>query len=145
MDNGLGLSLTVIWFDEDVLELKLHASNVRFSGIANFYSSREELVNFAKGISDFPIYFNDVRKFEFGGTELSGYGGAKISFSCMDRRGHILITVDVYSKPLVDLQPIESASVRLLTTPSELDCFVRDIITMDAESLGTAFLSDSMQ
>jgi hypothetical protein len=42
------LKIEIIWRDDDMLELRLSASNADFAGQANFYAALDEPLSFAK-------------------------------------------------------------------------------------------------
>ena len=122
-----GLELEIIWFDDDMLELRVSASNGRFSGQSTFYASLDEPMKFANHISGFPKSTGDVREYEFGGADLQGYGGAKIRMSCKDGSGHLDIKVSISSTLFSDVQELETTSLHFATVPSEIDSFVDDL------------------
>ena len=61
-----GLSLEIIWFDEDLIELRRVCSNGRFAGGAEFYGAYDDLPNLGKKLRDFPLSGADRRQVELG-------------------------------------------------------------------------------
>jgi hypothetical protein len=128
-----GLKIETVWFDSDMLELKLRACSADFSGQANFYAALDEPSVFAKHIEGFPNSINDVREFEFGSTNLQEYGGARIKLYCRDSSGHLVVQVEVYKNP-IDLPNVsEAATIRIDAVPATVDSFVDDLKRMKIE------------
>jgi hypothetical protein len=131
------LSLEVVWFDQDMLELRLSASNSRFAGQANFYAALDQPRDFAAEIEGFPRAAGDVREYEFGSTTMKGYGGAKIRFACKDGSGHLVVQVAIHMNPIGEKALVESATVHLETVPAAIDSFVEELRSMQVQ-LGQA-------
>jgi hypothetical protein len=128
-----GLRIETVWFDCDMLELKLSARSADFSGQANFYAALDDPNVFAKHIEGFPSSINDVREFEFGGINLQEYGGARIKLYCRDSSGHLVIQVEIY-KNSIDLPNVsEAATIRIDAVPATVDSFVYDLKRMKIE------------
>jgi hypothetical protein len=130
INTSQGLKLEVIWFDDDMLELKVCALNSMFSGQSTFYASLNEPTTFANHISGFPKSTGDVREYEFGGTDLTGYGGAKIRMSCKDGRGNLDFKVSISLTLFGDVQELETTTLHFATVPSAIDSFVEDLRKM---------------
>ncbi len=128
MDTStIGLSIENAWLDDDMLELVLKISNGRFAGQAIFYAALNAPLEFAQHIAGFPTSIADVREYEFGDTNVSDDGGAKIRLSCKDRTGHIVVQASVYMPRRGSVKGIESANIQFETTPSDIDSFVGEI------------------
>lgn len=130
VNTSPGFKLEVIWFDDDMLELRVCASNSMFSGQSTFYASLDEPMTFANQISGFPKSTGDVREYEFGGSDLQGYGGAKIRMSCKDGSGHLDIKVSISSALFGDVQELETTILHFATVPSAIESFVDDLRKM---------------
>jgi|ERR1035437_4776204 hypothetical protein len=124
-----GLLIKVCWFDDDMIELAISASNGQFAGRTSFYARLDEPGRLAACISGFPRSQSDSREYEFGGT-LSGYGGAKIRFSCKDAKGHLLVQVSIYAAPGDQKDFVQSAVIQINVVPASIDSFVRDLNSM---------------
>src|SRR5689334_1776399 len=98
MDRGI--ALTVVWFDDDVVELDVRADNGRFSGEARGYASRGVAAELAKALRGFPRGGDDRRLFEIGtfDDKLAG-GGARFEFACRDSAGHASVLVSLRTDP----------------------------------------------
>lgn len=126
------LMLEIIWFDDDLLELRLRASNVEFAGQANFYAALDGPRDFANHLEGFPRTIGDVREYEFGSTNLPGYGGARVRFSCKNG-GHVAVQVAIHMNPMSEKDAAESANIRLATVPAAIDSFVSDLRHMQVQ------------
>lgn len=122
-----GFELEVIWFDDDLLELRATASNGQFYGQTTFYAALDEAKKFASAIAGFPTSIGDVREYEFGSTGLSGYGGAKIRLSCKDGRGHLTANISIHELSTNNDKNIQSAVVVLCSDPASIDTFVEEL------------------
>ena len=125
------LSVEVVWFDEDMLELAFSARSSKFAGQTTFYAALDEAERFAKHIEGFPSRADDSREYEFGGSTVPGYGGAKLRLTCKDGTGHLVAQATIYRTP--DSGPVrvaESATIEFASVPSAVDSFVEDLRRM---------------
>jgi hypothetical protein len=134
------LKIEVAWFDDDLLELQLSAVSADFSGRANFYAALNEPGAFAGHIAGFPKSSSDVKEYEFGGTNMPGYGGAKIRLFCRDGSGHLGVEVSIYKNRYGTQEVAESAMVELGAVPAEIDAFVLELQRMKLQVGETAVL-----
>lgn len=129
-----GLQLKVIWFDSDMSELELSASNGQFAGRTSFYARLDEPQRFAQCIAGFPSSESDWREYEFGDAKLSGDDGAKVRFSCKDSKGHLIVQVSICSSPhnkKKDL--VQSAVIQIDAVPASIDSFVKNLNYMQLQ------------
>ena len=65
------LKIEIVWFDDNMLELRLGISNAGFAGQAHFYAALNEPKIFAKSIEGFPKDMSDdcVKCYFPGGQE----------------------------------------------------------------------------
>jgi hypothetical protein len=134
MTNASEFAIQVVWFDDDMLELALRASNPRFAGQTTFYAALDEPERFAREIEGFPRSTDDTRVFEFGGADLPGHGGAKIRLSCSDGIGHLLVHVTLYDTFSGESGRIAgSASVGFASVPAAIDSFVESLRHMQVQ------------
>jgi hypothetical protein len=136
------LKVETVWADSDMLELSLTVTNGRFAGQANFYAGLDEASVFAKKIEGFPRTTSDAREYEFGDTNMAGYGGAKISLHCRNGSGHLVVQVEVYRNPLGPKEVTESATVQISTVPGEIDSFIAELLRMN-EGVGAVAVLQS--
>lgn len=137
------LRIEIVWADCDMLELRLTVSSEGFSGQANFYAGLDEASVFSKLIEGFPRAPDDTRCYEFGGTSMNGYGGAKIHLRSKDGSGHLLVQVEVYANPMGSKDITESAVVQINTVPSEIDSFAEQLLQMKEEVGAVAVLQSA--
>ena len=131
--NPPALKIEVVWFDADLMELRLSAWNANFAGRANFYASFDEPASFAKHIEGFPTHRDDVREYQFGSANVPGWGGATVKLSCRDGSGHLLLRVTVHTNPDEAGEVAESATVHLHIVPAAIDEFVHGLRRMRAQ------------
>ncbi|MDT8992652.1 hypothetical protein RQP54_17405 [Curvibacter sp. APW13] len=118
------LEIQLVWFDSDMIELRLSAASENFAGSSNFYAGFNELPDLATLLEGFPASPNDLRTVAFGGNNLPGYGGAKITFRCKDSSGHLSAEVSVFMTPGGWKDAAESAIIQIDTVPAEVDHFI---------------------
>jgi hypothetical protein len=124
-----------------MLELRLSAGNESFSGQVRSYAELDEPEKFAAVIEGFPRSPSDVREYSVGSAvTMTGYGGAKLRFSCKGGRGHVAVQVSVHSTPMDGNPFVESATVQIETVPSDVDSFVRSLRRMGCEVDAVAVL-----
>lgn len=138
-----GLKIEVVWHDDEMSELRLSVSNAEFAGQANFYVDKDELASFAKHIQGFPESADDFREYEFGSTQLTNYGGAKIQLKCVDRIGHLVLQVTVYKILSNENEVRESATIQLHPEPAAIDAFVDELKLMQIKVGELAILIDT--
>ena len=127
------LKVSVVWFDDGILELELQASNESFKGRTNFYAAHDACTALAAKFDNFPRGRDDVRMHEFGGDDLPGYGAAQIRVRTQDALGHLLVQVDMHWISAFAKDVPQSAAIRLYCTPVDLDGFVEQLQNMSLE------------
>lgn len=126
-----GLTLEVVWYDEDMLELQLIASNSNFSVQTSFYVALDAPKEVATQIVGFPSRLGEVREIKLGRQDLPGYGGLTASFTSEGNLGHLLVTLSISAAPLEAGRPIETATFSLPATPSDIDTFAQALQNME--------------
>lgn len=120
------ISLAVLWFDDDTIELSVRCASATFAGQAACYVLPSALVDLASALEHFPRSPLDRRVVELGtfSPELAG-GGVRLQLGC-DGAGHVRIDVHVRGprgpEPSAD-EP--SARFALATEAAAIDAFVR--------------------
>lgn len=134
----LGLSLEVIWFDDDVLSLQVCASNGRFGGTADVYGDRDTLSRVADAFRAFPARLDDHRELELGTFDptLAG-GGARLHLHCIDGAGHVVLHVDLRTDPH-QRDKCEEARFVMRTEAALIDDFVAQLDGMKEVTVGAA-------
>jgi len=126
-----GLTLEVVWYDEDMLELRASASSSNFSVQTSFYAALDAPKEVATQIAGFPARLSEVREIKLGGQNLPGYGGLTVGFASEGSLGHLLVTLSASAAPLKASRPIETTTFSLSTTPSDIDTFVKALQNME--------------
>ncbi len=138
----MGLQLEIIYFDDDLLELRCTCSNGCFSGIADCFSSHELMATFAATLSGFPNSLDDAREFEIG-TFDDGFagGGVALSFRCTDKAGHTVVDVSLRGDPNGGIvEQIGSARFTFVVEPASVDRFVSSLKGMQVATGELAIL-----
>jgi hypothetical protein len=144
-----GLEVKCRWYDQDVLEISLSASNTAFSGIAFPYVSLDHLVESALNLDGFPKNTTDARELRFGtpGEDFAG-GFVRLKFSCRDLSGHGVVEVEIESKN--ESQPGSSWTQASQTVhffaaveSNAIDDFVKELRRLGENRSGAAWLAFS--
>lgn len=136
-----GIEFEVVWFDQDVTELKVTCSNGPFRGATKMYVVPDALSMAAETLSGFPSGARDIRDVKLGALEPnSAGGGIRMSFRCVDSAGHAAVLVTV--RPDESQVPEEPLSVCLYVPvePYAIDVFVAKVRSMDRSIGAKAYL-----
>ena len=79
--------------DDDLFEIRANATNELFSGTADIYLTREDIIELAKSLKGFPENINQTVSFTTGENEDISYFTLK--FKCVDGSGHIIVRVKI--------------------------------------------------
>jgi hypothetical protein len=92
-----GLEVNVVYADEHLIELRVHASNGEFAGQASVYALNESPARLAEALRGFPAHAGDVREFHLGKFDkgVGGDGGVELRFYCADAAGHGAVDVRI--------------------------------------------------
>jgi hypothetical protein len=95
-----GITMAIVWHDNDLLEVEVIATNGRFAGGVRCYASLEIGADFADALRGFPASSVDRRFFEIG-TFDDGFagGGARFDFRCADAAGHAIVVIRLRAAP----------------------------------------------
>jgi hypothetical protein len=134
-----GIYIEVIWLDEDMLEIRVRASNARFGGQVEVYTSLDFAAELARDLRGFPNGERDVREWLVGKVDPpSGAGGLRLAFRCSDAAGHLVVDVALDSGS--QLEPRGTASFAFGSEPAVLDRFVDALARMPVERSAAVFL-----
>ena len=140
MENGV--SLEIIWFDQDLIEVIFRCSNGRYSGSAEIYLNHGALCDLAKTLQGFPSELNDSRHVELGTFDQHyADGGVKMDLRCSDSKGHPVVEIQLRGDGCRAFGELESVALRIPIEPAAVDSFVQQLIAMD----GTAGASASLR
>ena len=141
-----GVEITCCWFDQDVLEIRVSASNGAFSGVAHPYIAHDALHGAAAILGRFPETTADRRELRFGATGEEFAGGfVALDFSCRDSSGHSVVEVKLESKNDSRSEPqwnIRPQTVHFLAAveAAAVDQFVKELAQLGATKAGSAWL-----
>ena len=138
------LKLEPIWEDESLLEIRISATNGKFSGETECYTSRAEIAELGSALNGFPVSPDSKVEFKTGGNpNLSFFS---LNFYCADSLGHVSVRVRINHNENYSSDEIERYSVEfdLRVEPSHIDRFVTLLDQVVKEELGsvTAELGD---
>jgi hypothetical protein len=90
----VGLTITSVWDDEDVLLLEISASNGPFAGTVQAYAAVDAPSRWSAVLAGFPANREDEREIVTGAFS-PGYagGGAALRFAVRDAAGHCSVSV----------------------------------------------------
>jgi hypothetical protein len=136
---GTGLQITVVDVDDDYLGIEITAGSGRFSGSARIYAGVNQLSEFAKVITGFPVTSADSRSFEFG-TRNPQYAGGFVALTCAcrDGAGHPVVSVAIQDDDWFDSKA--SAEFTFPVEAAALDRFVHALVEIEAAKIGSAKL-----
>src|SRR5579884_290996 len=109
----IGLTIGVVYQDNDLIEVRVCVWNGKFGGATNAYVGVGELEEAAVKLRGFPTHAADTREIVLGafGSDSAG-GGVRIRLRCTDAAAHISAKVDIESEH-GDAGTFESATLFL--------------------------------
>jgi len=118
-----GLDIELLWWDEDVNELRIRASNGTFAGEARVYVRPDGLESFAATLDGFPRSVGDRREIELGTFDpnMAG-GGARALLWKRRATGPADAEITLWAATVGRDQ---SVSMKLAFEPAAIDEFVR--------------------
>ena len=136
-----GIKITIVWWDDDLVELEIIASNGRFAGRCRFYEQHDVFAKLAESMKDFPCLADDARKLALGNFDPAcGGGGFRFEMACRDRAGHADMRVfvradgdDTFGKP-------ETAFFSIPVEAAGIDSFVSALEHMELKQGATVRL-----
>ena len=124
-----GLEIRVLWFDEDVLKVRVSASNGVYSGAADAYIELQGLQHLAKAIERFPLSHLDRREAILGTfSNAEAGGGARLVFRCVDRSAHAVLDLSLRNPRAQETDEASQFSLRV--EPAAIDRFAACLATM---------------
>ncbi|MFT3679932.1 MAG: hypothetical protein QM791_06645 [Ferruginibacter sp.] len=133
------LELQITWKDEDMFELKVTASNVRYFGTTEVYDTTASLFGFAQTLIDFPKYNNKLLH-EAGSKD--GYAYFAMHFYCIDNPGQIGVEINLEDNVATEFRQEEKNKLKLeiIVEPGAIDNFQRELSRLATDQKGTAVL-----
>lgn len=121
-----GISLSVIWLDDDVLEVRVVATNGRFAAQADCYDSHDAIAGVAAVLRGFPTSVEDRREVSVGNLDPDRVkGGCRLALRCVNPTGDAVADVTVLSTD--QHAPTETASFQIPVEAADIDRFVSDL------------------
>jgi len=137
---SVGLQVTYLYHDVDVVEVRVTVDNACFRGTADVYVGTGELQEAADKIRDFPANAQETRGVTFGSFRPRTAGGAvRLEFFCKDMAGHSAVRA-IIEEDYPKQRPPQCATVLVDFEPAALDQFVRELGRVEAE-FGSAALT----
>lgn len=134
------LELKIVWKDDDIFEVKVLASNGRYSGTTEFYDTSDSLANFAKSLAGYPTVNTKTLKHEAG--QKDGYAYFSMTFYCIDNSGHIGVQIELEESVGTNYRKEEKDKIKLevIVVPSGIDKFQKELLQIATTQNGTATL-----
>ena len=140
-----GIEFKIVWFDQDVVELRVSSSNDRFSGQASLYLGRGRLCAMADRLQGFPSNSTDYCDLELGTFNPNhAGGGVQMHFYCLDMAGHAAVDVKLRLDACKTMGEVGSVALRIPVEAAAIDSFAIQVRAMDEEQIGaTAHLESA--
>ena len=135
------LKFEIVWKDENMFELKIIASNGRYSGTAQVYATSNSLIKFALSLAGYPIAWGNTLFYELKGS----FSFFSMSLYCIDSSGHIGVKVtleeDIHNSN--QQQNKNQVKLEITTVPGAIDNFQKELVHLAVTQDGIATLYTS--
>ena len=141
MDNQKSfLELKVVWKDDDMFELKVLASNGRYTGTTEVYDTSDSLGNFAKSLIGYPTIEAGTLKHEAG--QKDSYSYFSMTFYRIYNSGHIGVQIELEENVATKYREEEKDKIKLeiIAVPSCIDKFQKELLQLATIQNGIATL-----
>jgi hypothetical protein len=127
-----GIDVEIVYFDDDLVELQVRASNGRFAATAELYENLDVLPSLGLLLRGFPVSPADVRERTLGNFNPScGGGGVRLRLACTDAWGHAAVYLRVRAegtrRTFGGKDADESAEMTIPVEPAAIDAFVEQL------------------
>ena len=131
--------LKVIWKDDDMFELRITATNGRFSGTTEVYDTSESLTSFAKSLSGYP---KEDKTLIHEAGQKDGYSYFSINFYCIDNAGHLGVEVSLEENVSTQYRQEEKDKLKheIIVKPNAIENFQKQLLSLAKNEEGTAIL-----
>ncbi len=127
-----GVEIRILWFDQDIVEVRITAANARFSASADLYCTPGFAKELSEAIQGFPRTTSDTRRAGLGGDDSDpNCGSASFEFTCRDKMGHCDLKVSLREDDR-ERSP-GSAAFTIPVEPGPIDEFARQLQAMPIE------------
>ena len=133
-------SISVIWQDDDLVEIEAAACTEHFSGLTQVYTTYDELRTLHVSLAGFPKTFSSRVAFSAG--EADSYSFLGVDFYCIDQAGHAAAQITIESNVPTNYRPQEKHRVRLEMQfePMALDWFLNALKRLISAQAGDEVL-----
>lgn len=133
------LKLEVIWKDDDMFELRVTASNGRYSGTTEVYDTTESLADFANSLYRFPQTESTLLH-EAG--QIDGYSYFQMKFYRFEGSGYIGVEIRLEENVDPPHRDIEKVKLKLeiVVEPHAIDVFQKALLQLARKQEGTVTL-----
>lgn len=133
------LELKVIWKDDEMIELRVTASNSNFYGKTKVYADAELLHDFAEKLTNYPK--NGETLFYTAGIK-KGYSYFSMKYYPVSNTGKIGVEINLECNTSSENFQEEKDNVKLeiIVEPSAIDNFQKELFTLAKNEDGTAIL-----
>jgi hypothetical protein len=136
----LGFEFQLIWYDYDLLNLRVKAWNGAFGGVTELYTAVGALRAAAQQLQGFPTSPSDNREIRFGNSNRKGAaGGIRMQFRCVDGAGHAYVDATIDSNYLTG-GTIQTVVLAVPVEAAAIDTFAQELERLERERSGTAYL-----
>ncbi|MCD4726023.1 MAG: hypothetical protein K8R46_00015 [Pirellulales bacterium] len=138
-DAKSGLTLRVIWFDDDLIELTCSLAYGKFNGESTCYTTSLQLHNFANALSQFSLTAEGQPMFESGLGD--GSKACDLRAYRIDKAGHMAVHVKMATDKLTDRpQSIARLELEMLVETWSLSQFAEQLRQVARTNTGQACL-----
>jgi hypothetical protein len=133
------LELQIVWKDEHMFELKITASNVRYSATTEVYNTKESLQEFAQTLFYFP---KDSREIVYTAGTRNEYAFFSMRFYCLNSTGHIGVEINLEDNVATEFRQEEKskAQLEIIVEPSAIINFQKQLSQLALKQAGNAIL-----
>ncbi|HTE32268.1 MAG TPA: hypothetical protein VK666_17930 [Chryseolinea sp.] len=131
------LELKVIWKDDHMFQLRVTATNGRYSGTTEVYDTSVSLANFAKSLLGYP---KDEQVLFHNAGQTDGYSYFEMRFYCIDNAGHVGVQVSLEEYNSTRPEEKDKLKLEIIVEPSAIDNFQRELLQLAVNENGIARL-----
>jgi hypothetical protein len=141
--RGRGLAVEVIWFDVDVVELRVSVASSEFSGSVDVYAGHGSLAEDLETLAGFPRGKGDARAILWGqfGREWAG-GAAELRFACIGVTGRSIVQARLEAGEELG-GVVQAAVIAFEVDAGSIDRFLGRMRQLASDREGRAFLPDA--
>lgn len=131
------LELKVIWKDDHMIELSVKATNERYMGTTEVYTTSESLQDFSRLLLGYPAN-GQVVAYEAG--EKEGYSFFALKVYLIDSAGRVGIEVRLEERNAIRKAEKDKVKLEIIAELSAIDRFQKELIKLATKQEGTVTL-----